>query len=67
MKAKRTGIFLTIGMIVKNEQEYLPRCLEALRPLREALPCELIITDTGSTDRTLEIAAQYADEVRHFQ
>lgn len=67
MKAKQTGILLTIGMIVKNEEQYLPRCLEALRPLREALPCELIITDTGSTDRTLEIAAQYADEVRHFQ
>lgn len=67
MKAKRTGILLTIGMIVKNEEHYLPRCLEALRPLREALPCELIITDTGSTDRTPEIAAQYADELRHFQ
>lgn len=66
MKAKRTGILLTIGMIVKNEEKYLPRCLEALRPLREALPCELIITDTGSTDRTLEIAARYADELRHF-
>lgn len=58
---------LTIGMIVKNEEENLARCLESLRPLREAIPCQLIITDTGSTDRTMEIARQYGDEVEEFQ
>ena len=38
---------LTIGMIVKNEIRCLERCLKALQPLRDALPCELIIADTG--------------------
>lgn len=57
---------LTIGMIVKNEEASLESCLAALKPLREAVCCELIITDTGSTDRTVEIAEKYADKVLHF-
>ena len=52
---------LTIGMIVKNEERILRRTLEALKPLREALHCELIITDTGSTDNTIAISKEYAD------
>ncbi|MDR0919818.1 MAG: glycosyltransferase, partial [Oscillospiraceae bacterium] len=58
---------LTIGMIVKNEEKTLEQCLESLSSLRKNVKCELIIVDTGSTDRTLEIAEQYADEVRHFK
>ena len=52
---------LSIGMIVKNEERCLEKCLKALKPLREAIPCELVIADTGSTDKTREIAAKYAD------
>ena len=57
---------LTIGMIVKNEIRCLERCLKALQPLRDALPCELIIADTGSDDGTREIAEKYADLVFDF-
>ncbi len=52
---------LSIGMIVKNEEAILEECLQALEPLRRAVPSELIIADTGSTDRTMEIAEKYAD------
>lgn len=52
---------LSIGMIVKNEEAILEECLQALEPLRKAVPSELIIADTGSTDRTMEIAERYAD------
>ncbi len=52
---------LSIGMIVKNEEAILEKCLQALEPLRRAVPSELIIADTGSTDRTIEIAEKYAD------
>jgi glycosyltransferase involved in cell wall biosynthesis len=54
---------LSIGMIVKNAEQLLPQCLEALKPLREALgdECELIIADTGSDDSTPAIAKSYAD------
>lgn len=58
---------LSIGMIVKNEMRCLKRCLEALAPLREALPCQLVIADTGSTDGTRELAAEYADIIFDFE
>ena len=52
---------LSIGMIVKNEEKKLEKCLRALQPLRDAVDCELVIADTGSKDSTREIAAIYAD------
>ena len=61
-----TKPLLSIGMIVKNEARSLEKCLKALEPLRNALPCELIIADTGSTDATREIAQRYADLVFDF-
>ena len=57
---------LSIGLIVKNEERSLEKCLEALTPLRQAIPCELIIADTGSTDKTKEIAKKYADILFDF-
>ena len=41
---------LSIGMIFKNEIRCLERCLKSLQPLREAVPCELVMSDTGSDD-----------------
>lgn len=57
---------LSIGMIVKNESRCLEKCLKALEPLRNAIPCELVIADTGSTDNTKEIASKYADTLFDF-
>lgn len=59
-------IKLSIGMIVKNEEENLERCLIALLPLMKAVPSELIIADTGSADRTVEIAQAYTEKVCFF-
>lgn len=61
VKAREGQLCLSIGMIVKNEEAILEKCLQALEPLRRAVPSELIIADTGSTDRTMEIAEKYAD------
>lgn len=58
---------LSIGMIVKNEERCLEKCLKALEPLRQAIPCELVIADTGSTDKTKEIASRYADILFDFK
>lgn len=58
---------LTIGMIIKNEIDHLRTCLETMKPLREALNCQLIITDTGSTDGARELAAEYADVLLDFE
>jgi glycosyltransferase involved in cell wall biosynthesis len=42
-------------MIVKDEEALLSRCLDSVQPIAD----EIIIVDTGSTDRTKEIAAKY--------
>lgn len=57
---------LSIGMIVKNEEKYLERCLTALKPTLENVDSELIIADTGSTDNTVEIAKRFTDKVYYF-
>lgn len=50
-------------MIVKNEERVLARCLNsALRAVDE-----IITVDTGSTDKTKEIAARYSDKVFDFE
>lgn len=57
---------LSIGMIFKNEMRCLERCMKSLQPLREAIPCELIMVDTGSDDGSREIAERYADILVEF-
>ena len=46
-------------MIVKDEEEMLPRCLAAAAPAVD----EIVIVDTGSTDRTIEIAREFGATV----
>ena len=46
-------------MIVKNEEEMLRDCLESIRDWVD----EIILVDTGSTDRTVEIAKEYGAKV----
>jgi len=43
---------LSVCMIVKNEEEHIARCLASLVPVAD----EIIVVDTGSTDRTTDIA-----------
>ena len=61
-----TKPLLSIGIIFKNEIRCLERCLKSLQPLRDALPCELVMADTGSDDGSREIAERYADLVFDF-
>ncbi len=57
---------LSVGIIFKNEIRCLERCLKSLQPLREAVPCELVMADTGSGDGSREVAAKYADILFDF-
>lgn len=57
---------LSIGIIFKNEIRCLERCLKSLVPLREEIPCELVMADTGSNDGSREIAERYADILLDF-
>jgi len=54
---------LSIGMMVKNEAKNLERCLQSIKPIRDAIDSELVIIDTGSSDNTVEIAQRYTDKV----
>ena len=56
-------ITISLCMIVKNEEETLGRCLDSVQGLAD----EIIVVDTGSTDRTQEVARQYTDAVYPYQ
>jgi len=56
-------ITISACMIVKNEEKVLARCLDSLKGIWD----ELIIVDTGSTDKTKEIAARYTDKIYDFE
>lgn len=55
-------ITISLCMIVKNEEKLLARCLDSVADLMD----EIIIVDTGSTDRTKEVAARYTDRIYDF-
>ena len=57
---------LSVGIIFKNEIRCIERCLKSLLPLREAIPCEIVMADTGSDDGSREVAARYADILFDF-
>ena len=64
LSPERMIVLVTVSlcMIVKNEEQNLPRCLDSVRDLVD----EIVIADTGSTDRTKEAARKYTDKVFDF-
>ncbi len=60
-KSKIANPTLSLCMIVKNEEKSLPVCLDSVKDHVD----EIIIVDTGSTDRTVEIAKGYNAKVYH--
>jgi tetratricopeptide (TPR) repeat protein len=57
-----TGLTLSLCMIVKDEEQMLPRCLAAVAPAVD----EIVIVDTGSTDASVEIAKSFGAKVIEF-
>lgn len=53
---------VSLCMIVKNEEKYLEKCLQSVTGKVN----EIIIVDTGSMDRTKDIAKKYTDKVYDF-
>jgi tetratricopeptide (TPR) repeat protein len=53
---------LSLCTIVKNEEASLPRCLHSVKDVVD----EMVVLDTGSTDRTPEIAAELGAKVYHY-
>ncbi|QUL53254.1 glycosyltransferase family 2 protein [Paenibacillus tritici] len=54
---------ISLCLIVKNEEQNLDQCLSSV----QGIPDEIIIVDTGSTDRTKEIAAKWTQHIYDFE
>jgi glycosyltransferase involved in cell wall biosynthesis len=53
---------ITLCMITKNEEDFIRQCLASTRGLVD----EIIIVDTGSTDKTVEVAKAFTDKIFNF-
>ena len=53
---------LSVCLIVKNEERFLAQCLKSVRDLAY----QIVVVDTGSTDRTVEIAKEHGAELHSF-
>lgn len=60
MKSK---LILSLALVVKNEEAMLERCLESVKGVVD----EIVVTDTGSTDKTVQIASKYTSKVHYFE
>jgi tetratricopeptide (TPR) repeat protein len=49
-------------LIVRNEERHLARCLASVKPVA----WQMIVVDTGSNDRTVDIAREFGAEVHHY-
>ncbi len=52
---------ISAALIVRDEEELIGQCLESIRDAVD----EIVVVDTGSKDRTVEIAAGYTDTIFH--
>jgi len=59
----KNDVRLSLCMIVMNEERDLPGCLQSTRGLVD----EIIVVDTGSKDRTPEIAREFGAKVYPFK
>ncbi|MDO0825378.1 glycosyltransferase [Desulfosporosinus nitroreducens] len=55
-------IRISLCMIVRNEENTIARCLDSVK----GIPDEIVIVDTGSSDRTKEIVTKYTDKIFDF-
>ncbi|MDB9314431.1 tetratricopeptide repeat protein [Spirulina sp. CS-785/01] len=54
---------LSLCMIVKDEEQSLAACLDTVKDIVD----EMVILDTGSSDKTPDIAQEYGAKLHHFQ
>lgn len=57
---------LSIALLVSNRKDTIQRCLDSLTPIRQAIPSELIILDTGCDADIRALLESYADKIQTF-
>lgn len=67
MRTESSRPILTISLLTSNRPETVRKCLESLTPLRQAIPCELLITDTSKAPEIRKIIEVYADRIFEFE
>lgn len=58
---------VSVCVIMKNEEKHMEPFLSSIQRAFQSYPHEIVLVDTGSTDRTLEIAKNYTDKIFPFQ
>lgn len=66
MSIQKTLPLLTIGLLVSNRRDTIQKCLDSLTVIREAFPCELVVTDTGCDEDLHQLLQKYADKLHCF-
>jgi len=62
-KSSKKKDTISLCMIVKNEEQHLAKCLMSVKPVVD----EMIVVDTGSTDRTIDIARAFGARIYDFK
>ncbi len=62
-KKQKHPITLSLSMIVKNEEKFLEGCLNSVKNIVD----QIVVVDTGSTDRTKEIAQSFGARICDFE
>ncbi len=57
------SVKISFCTIAKNEERFIGRCIDSLYGIAD----EIIVVDTGSTDRTVEIAKAHGAQIRYFE
>jgi tetratricopeptide (TPR) repeat protein len=63
IKPSKKKATVSCCMIIKDEERYLARCLASVKPIVD----EMIVVDTGSGDRSKDIATAFGAQVYDFE
>jgi glycosyltransferase involved in cell wall biosynthesis len=61
IRTRENDYSISLCMIVKDEEKLLPQCLASVRDQVD----EIIVVDTGSTDKTVTIAEDFGAKIYH--
>jgi glycosyltransferase involved in cell wall biosynthesis len=59
-------VVLSIAVMASNRGDTIGKCLDSLAVIRETIPCELIVLDTGCSEGLHGTLAEYADKMDRF-